>query len=282
MDSFSQTQENLLSPRLGFRYKYSDDLNLKTAGGVYQQPPEHQESDKVFGNPDIKAPKAYHFTLGFEQDFRSGKKDGFSLNGAYFDRWFEKLVIPSKDFVIRDSVLTSENYSNKGAGRAYGFEMQLEFDDTPYTGWISYTWSKSVRWNPNQPTYNFEYDQTHNFNIVAAKEYAHNWKVSGRFRYVTGNPFTPIVNATFDADNDVYVPTRGPIYSERRGSFSQLDIRIDKKFVSDRAIWSAYLDIQNLLNQKNPEVYQYSYNYASKEAITGLPLLPSLGVKGEV
>lgn len=281
LDSFSATKEKLLSPRLGFRYELSESLSLKTAGGIYYQPPEPQEIDPAFGNPDIKSPKAYHFTLGFEKDFRDNRKDGYSLNAAFFDRWFEKLVIQSSNYVLRDSVLTSENYNNNGAGRAYGIETQLKFDENPYTGWISYTWSKSVRWSPSQSVYNFEYDQTHNFNIVVSRELPRNWKASGRFRYVTGNPYTPITSSNFDSDNDVYIPVRGAIYSERQGDFSQLDLRFDKKLIFDRRIWYIYFDIQNALNQKNTETYQYSYNYKSKEPITGLPILPSFGVKGE-
>ncbi len=280
-DSFNLTKEKLLSPRLGFRYKYSENLNLKTAGGIYFQPPEPQEADSVFGNPEIKSPKAYHFTVGFEKDFRDGRKEGYSLNSSYFDRWFEKLVIPSSNYTLRDGVLASENYNNNGAGRAYGIEVQLKFDDVPYTGWISYAWSKSVRWSPTQAVYNFEYDQTHNITLVAARDLPKNWKISGRYRYVTGNPFTPIIGSNFDADNDVYIPVRGTIYSERQGNFSQLDLRFDKKFIADKGMWALYIDIQNVLNQKNTESYQYSYNYKSKEPISGLPFLPSFGLKGD-
>lgn len=280
-DAFSQTKEKLLSPRLGFRYKYSESLGLKAAGGIYQQAPETQETDPTFGNPDVKSPKAYHLTFGFEKDYRDGRKEGYSLNGAYFDRMFDKLVIPSAGLVLRDGQMVRENYNNQGAGRAYGIEMQLKFEEVPYTGWLSYTWSKSVRWNPYQAEYNYEYDQTHNINLVASRDLGRNWKISGRLRYVTGNPMTPIASSTFDSDNDVYIPVRGPIYSERQGPFSQLDLRFDKKFILDREIWSLYIDVQNALNQKNPEGYQYSYNYKEKEAVTGLPILPSIGIKGE-
>lgn len=280
-DSFSQTKESLLSPRLGFRYQWSNSLSLRTAGGLYSQPPEPQESDPTFGNPDIKAPRATHFTLGFEKDYKEGRQDGFILTGAIFDRWFDKLVISSTDQVLRDGVLVNENVSNRGGGRAYGIETQLKFDEVPFSGWLAYTWSRSTRWKPTQPEYNYEYDQTHNINLVLAQEFGNHWKLSGRLRFVTGNPITPITGGVFDSDNDVYIPTRGPLYSERQGDFSQVDVRIDKKFILNREIWSLYLDLQNILNQKNPENYQYSYNYKEKEPVSGLPFLPSFGLKGE-
>jgi hypothetical protein len=281
VDSFSQTKEVLVSPRLGFRYPWSESLNFRTAGGLYYQPPEPAESDPTYGNPAIKSPRALHFMLGFDKDLREGRKDGFSFSGGFFDRWFEKLVTPSQARVERDGASVNENVANTGGGRAFGIETQLKFEDVPYTGWVAYTWSKSTRWKPNSSEYNYEYDQTHNVNLVMARDFSNNWKISGRFRYVTGNPRTPIAGATFDADNDVYIPSRGPLYSERQGDFSQLDLRFDKKYILDETIWSVYLDIQNVLNQKNTESYQYSYNYKEKESVSGLPLLPSLGLKGE-
>ncbi len=160
-------------------------------------------------------------------------------------------------------------------------ETQLKFYDTPYTGWLSYTWSRSTRWRPDQSEYLSESDQTHNINLIASRDLAKNWKISGRFRYVTGNPYTPIVGGTFDADNDVYVPTRGAYYSERFSDFKQLDLRFDKKFIMEKEIWTFYLDIQNVWNQKNPESNQYAYDYSRKEEVSGLPVLPSLGLKGE-
>ncbi|MBC7741546.1 MAG: TonB-dependent receptor [Bdellovibrionaceae bacterium] len=281
VDRFSVTKETFLLPRLAFRYKYSDSLQLKTAAGLYVQPPEPQEANADFGNPDIKSPHARHFTLGFEKDFREGSKEGSLLSASYFERTFDQLVIQSSATTVRDGSTVPELFNNDGKGRAYGIETQWKFIQSNFNGFVSYTWSKSTRWQPGQSEYNFEYDQTHNFNLVLAKNLPREWKISSRLRYVTGNPKTPVIGATYDADNEVYFPQRGPIYSTRLKDFYQLDLRIDKKFVSDRAIWSVYLDIQNILNTKNPESIQYAYDYSTSEQITGLPILPAIGVKGE-
>ncbi len=280
-DRFSQTQESFLLPRLAFRYKYSDSLQLKTAAGLYVQPPEAQESNADFGNPDIKSPHALHLTAGFEKDLREGSKDGSVFSASYFDRTFDQLVIQSSATTTRNGSTVYELFNNNGKGHSYGVEAQWKFFQDDYNGFVSYTWSKSTRWSPGQSEYNFEYDQTHNFNIVVGKNLPREWKVSGRFRYVTGNPRTPIIGSTYDADNEVYFPQRGAFYSTRLKDFYQLDLRIDKKFVSDRSIWSIYLDIQNVLNTKNPESIQYAYDYSSSEQISGLPFLPAIGVKGE-
>jgi hypothetical protein len=98
---------------------------------------------------------------------------------------------------------------------------------------------------------------------------------------VSGLPFTPIRGATFDADNDVYVPLSGRIYSQRFDAFRQLDLRIDRKYIYDRWILTAYLDILNVLNAENPQSIEYSFDYRQKKRVRGLPILPTFGVKGE-
>ncbi len=281
LDKYTLTKETFLSPRLAAKWKIQEDLLLKAASGLYFQPPEPQEQDQSFGNPDIKSPRAIHTSLGFEKDFRKNSKDGFTWQTQFFDKWLDRLVIQSYAKVERDGILYSENYNNQGAGRSYGIENQLKWNDDTWDLWLSYTWSESLRWNPLVAAYKHAYDQTHNLNIVTSKKLENNWKISNRFRYVTGNPLTPVVSGTFDSDNDVYIPTRGSLYSERYKDFYQLDLRVDKKWILNEEIWTLYLDIQNILNTKNSESIEYSYNYSQKEFITGLPLLPAFGIKGE-
>ncbi|MBL7555996.1 MAG: carboxypeptidase-like regulatory domain-containing protein [Bdellovibrionaceae bacterium] len=281
VDRYKFTNETYLVPRLAVRYNWNPSFVLKAAAGRYYQPSEGQEQDKTFGNPDIRAPRADHLTFGFEKDFRGTSDSGLTWQSSYFDKWLDQIVVQSYSLVERDGVLVDENYNNSGRGRAYGIENQIKWNDAFWDVWLSYTWSESFRWSDRIAKYKHEYDQTHNFNLVAAKKLENNWKVSGRFRYVTGNPYTPIVDGTFDADNDVYLPKRGSFYSERYTDFYQADLRIDKKWIYDEEIWTLYLDIQNVLNTKNSESIEYSFNYKNKEFISGLPFLPAFGVKGE-
>jgi hypothetical protein len=284
-DRYSVVQENHFSPRFVAKYKTSPSLLYKLGTGFYTQPPEPQESSVEVGNPNINSPKAIHWTIGFEKDFRVSSlgtaSTGSTLGISFFDRWYDQLVVASSSQVVRDGNTVFELYNNEGRGRAYGAELQWKFSENDYSGFVSYTLSQSKRWSASQPAYDFEYDQTHNLNIVYVKPLPREWKISTRFRYVTGNPYTPVVGSVYDADNEVYFPVRGPIYSERLNDFYQLDFRIDKKVIYERSIWSYYLDIQNVLNTKNPETIQYSYDYSQKNQISGLPFLPAIGVKGE-
>lgn len=280
-DRFRWIGQTFLVPRMGIKYQWSPDLLMKASGGRYYQPPEPQEKDDVFGNPNIKSPRADHLSIGFEKDFRGTASSGLTWQANYFQKWMDELVVQSFNQVERDGILVDENYNNSGKGSAYGIENQLKWNDDRWDIWLSYTWSESFRWTDKIAKYKHEYDQTHNFNLIASREMNNNWKLSGRFRYVTGNPYTPVIGGTFDADNDVYLPQRGSFYSERYKDFYQLDFRVDKKWISDEEIWTVYLDIQNVLNTKNPESIEYSFNYKDKDFVSGLPFLPAIGVKGE-
>lgn len=281
IDYFSTTDEFLPAPRFAARRQLNESTSLKGATGLYYQPAEEQQSSADVGNPDIEAPRSWHAALGVEKDFRAGSSRGFTLTSGPFYRKFEKLVVPSSSFVTRNGVSVPENFNNSGYGKAFGIESQLKFDFAPYSGWLSYTLSRSVRTQANEPEYVSQYDQTHNLNLIGAVDLKRNWRVSSRLRYVTGNPITPVTGSVFDADNDAYIPIRGAYYSQRVNPFIQLDVRVDKKWIYPKWILSAYLDIQNLTNRKNVEDVSYSYNYKQRQDVTGLPVIPTLGVKGE-
>lgn len=281
LDYFSLTREWLISPRPAVKVELENQLQLRSAGGVYYQPPEAQQVDSLFGNPDVQAPRAWHLTAGAEKDFRGGQTQGWVVSGDGFYKFLDRLVIPSSAFVTRDSVRVPENFNNSGKGRAFGLQTQVKYDQSPWSASVVYTLSRSTRWSPSQSESVYGFDQTHLFGMIGSVELGHQWKLSSRLRYSTGNPKTPIVGGIFDADNDVYMPVRGSFYSERLDPFYQLDFRVDKKWIYNTWILSLYLDIQNVTSRKNPEQFNYSYDYSQKEVVSGLPILPTLGIKGE-
>jgi len=281
VDYFGVTGEIKPEPRLALRYDQDETLKYKAATGLYYQQPQPQESSPQYGNPDLKCPMAIHYTVGAEKDFRQGSSEGWVVSSNLFYRDFQNLIINSSRLITRDGALVPEVYSNEGRGRAFGAEVLVKYDAKPWSGWISYTLSRSLRTEPGQEEHVFQYDQTHNLNIVGSYELGRNWVISGRLRYVTGNPTTPVIGGVFDADNDVYFPTRGPFFSERESAFFQIDGRVDKKWIYDTWILSAYLDVLNLTNQKNSEGVRYSYDYSQKQTVNDLPILPTIGVKGE-
>ncbi len=280
-DYFAVTNELLVGPRFGVRKELSDSLNLRLATGIYYQPPQPQETAEKVGNPNLKSPESFHLAIAGEKDFREGSNRGWVLTTGPFFKQSKNLVVPSTSFVTRNGVVELENYSNDGKGRAIGVEFFLRGDFAPYSAWVSYTLSRSTRRQNGQSEYVSQYDQTHNLNLIGSVDLTENWKLSTRFRYVTGNPYTPVTSGVFDSDNDTFIPIRGPFYSERQSPFWQLDVRFDKRWVFKKWIMTAYFDIQNVTSRRNVESINYAYDYKSREDVRGLPILPILGVKGE-
>ena len=91
----------------------------------------------------------------------------------------------------------------------------------------------------------------------------------------------PQLPALYAADSAAYAPIQGEPNSVRLPLFHQLDLRIDKRW--QFAYWrlSTYLDVQNAYNHMAVEGYSYNYNYSQRVRNTGVPILPSLGVRGE-
>lgn len=270
LDYFKGTQELNAEPRFGLRNRLDDYREIKAAVGQYYQDPEPQELDADFGNEDIKSSRAWHLMMGYGQDFRRGSNLGWNVETAVFYKKLENLVIPD----------TTRNYSNDGKGRVQGVELQTKYYGDEWSLTVAYTLSQSFREVPGQGEYPSEYDQTHNLNILTSHRWGA-WTLGNRFRFVTGNPYTPIVGAFYDSDNDVYVPERGDYFSRRVENFFQWDLRLDRKWVYDTWILSAYLDIQNVTSQRNQESITYSYDYSKSKTVSGLPVLPTIGVKGE-
>lgn len=270
LDHFTINQETHLQPRFQARYQANSKLLLRGSWGQYYQTPQPQESSRLYGNDDLRSPYAWHYTLGFTRDFRSEGNEGFLLTNNYFYKRLEDLITPD----------VGKNYSNAASGEIAGGEIQARYQKDQWTGQLVYTYLNSRRTIPGFGTTPSEFDQTHNLNFIGAltKEL---WTFSARFRFVTGNPYTPISGASFDSDNDVYIPQRGTLYSQRFENFSQLDVRVERKFIYERWILTAYAEVLNLYNASNSQNFEYSFDYETKKKVRGLPILPTIGLKGE-
>jgi hypothetical protein len=174
-------------------------------------------------------------------------------------------------------------FRNEGEGRIYGLEslLRARFGER-FFGWIAYTYQRSFRTDrPGDPERRFDFDQPHILTAVGTYRASPRWAYGARFRLVSGNPYTPVTRAVYDASSDVWVPVYGAVNSGRLGPFHALDVRVDRTWTYDTWRLSAYLDVQNVTNRANPEGWQYRFDYRERARLTGLPILPIIGLKGE-
>jgi TonB family protein len=267
-------------PRLGFRYDmYPSELRTTIKGGigVFHKPPEPYESVEPFGTPDIENERAIHYSLGFEQEL--SRPFEVSLEGFYKD--LDSLVVSTPDAFAE----SGSSYNNTGLGRSYGAELLLRYKPGGrFFGWVAYTLSRSERRDtPNDAWELFEYDQTHILTALGSMKLGRGWQLGARFRYITGRPYTPYVGGVLDHDAGVYAPVESArAYSDRLPARHQLDLRLDKQW--EFASWklSAYLDVQNVYNRENSEDIGYNYDFSENKPVAGLPILPILGIRGEL
>lgn len=280
LDYYSRTDEWTLEPRLSARQSLGKSVVLKGGVGLFHQEPDFGEDYPRFGNPNLHTEKAWHYALGTE--WQIGR--GLGLDATLFYKSLTDLVSPTTRTTVEDGVVTPLIYNNGGRGRVLGMELLVrrDFSDT-LTGWIAYTLSHSERRDSGRTDWRlFDFDQTHILTALGSYKFARNWTLGGRFRYVSGNPRTPIVGSVVNASADRYEPLFGAVNSARNPAFHQLDIRIDKRWVFNRWILDTYLDVQNVYNHRYAEGLQYNYDYTQSRPQSGLPILTIFGVRGEI
>lgn len=263
------------SPRVHARYAISDTTTLKGGVGVFAQTPQPWESVAPFGNEHLRSSRSIHYGVGVEQ--RIGEHVELSVEGFYKD--LRRLVVQRPG-----NTPSGASFENSGSGRVYGGELLARWkNDGRFFGWIAYTLSRSERRDaPGESLRTFEFDQTHIFTALGSYKIGSGWEIGGRFRYVTGTPYTPYAGGIADLDAGGYAAIPGAPWSARTEAFHQLDLRVEKNWRVGGGSVAAYLDLQNVYNRKNPEGRAYNYNYAKSQPLAGLPILPIIGLRGEL
>ncbi len=269
-----------LEPRFATRYSLSDSASLKAAWGIYRQAPQSRELDPTSGNPDLGLAMSQQTAAGAEMKLPLR----LMLDVQGFYNWRSQLVVNSSAIVERDGQQAPERLKNGGTGHAYGVEVLLKQDLTERSyGWIAYTLSRSEQYDETSGGYvPVSFDQTHILTVVGSYKLDAGWELGLRFRVTSGRPETPILGSTFNADTGSYSALNGAPGSARGAVFNQLDLRAEKLWTFDQWRLSAYLDVQNVYNAPNPEQVLWDYRYRDSASLRGLPILPTLGVKGEI
>jgi len=257
--------------RLAAGWKPVDATVVTLTAGLNHQAPGPDESARSIGNPDLLPERSAYLNLGVSQ--RVGDIVSIDLQG--FWKELDQLVVTTGSF-------TGVPYDSAGTGTIFGGEALVRLQHPIVDAWVAYTLSRSRRVDrPGEPERFFSFDQTHVVAFVAGVQLGAGWRFGTRLRYATGNPFTPLEPAYFDAGADVWVPraAAAPL-SRRAAAFFQLDLRIDKTFLFDDWRLAVYLELNNTTNRANIESIQYADDYRSRDDIMSLPLTPSLGIRG--
>jgi TonB family protein len=272
VDYYNETKSVSFDPRVAVIYSLTDNTKLKGGFGFFSQPPQFQESSPAFGNPHLKPTHTIHTDVGIDQTIAPGVQVG--VEGFYkylYDR------------VIGTDYGLPPTFINGGRGRIWGLEVSAKVNPTGrFFGYLSYTLSRSEREDHNEGYKLFDYDQPHILTLSGVYRLGRGWEAGLTFRLVAGNPTTPIVGALFNKDTGLYSPVYGAVNSIRNPYFHRLDLRVEKLWTFSHWKFAAYVDVQNVYNATNAEGIAYDFEYRQMMNVRGIPILPNLGVRGEL
>jgi CarboxypepD_reg-like domain/TonB-dependent Receptor Plug Domain len=254
-----------ISPRFSASYAITGKLNLNmNLGRYYELPPYtalgYADNSGVLVNKsnNLKYIRADHLVAGIE--YIPIENIQISVEG------FQKHYT-DYPFSVRDSVPISSKGADYGIfgneelksfseGQAYGVEFLGRIKEFMGLNLVfAYTFVRSEFRNYYGVYIPTAWDNRQLFSLTGTKKLNKNWDAGLKFRYVGGAPYTPYdiekssLKEAWDLQGQGYLDY-AKFNSLRLEGFSQLDIRVDKRYFFKNWALMLYVDIQNVLNSK--------------------------------
>ncbi len=271
-------QSGALDPRLRISWRLTDTTRLMAGAGLFSQSPPLSAVTGALTQPSFAPERASHFNLGISQDLVQGVHIG--LTGHYKLSW-DVLWMPRDILLVPGMDLGGQIPNSHSLGRMYGAELMLRKALTRRLfGWISYSWSRSERrQDAGMPWQLYPFDQPHTLTLVGGVKLPRRYRITTRFRFASGQPYTPCVGEVFDAEAAQMNCMPGVKNGGRMTPFHQLDLRADKTWIGRRSTKSLYLDVTNVYNNRENMELMPAFGGTAKPAKMGFPIFPTFGLR---
>lgn len=267
-DSFT-TSNSLLStfsPRFSLSYEFLEDWRISATTGRYFKLVPYtilgfRDSDGYLTNQDSDYTQSNHYVIGLQHYLSSSAS--ISLE-AFYKRYshypvsvLDQVSLANKgaDF----EVLGNEDIETVGKGRSHGLEFQYQQKlMNNFYSILSYTYffSEFTGFNPLAYVPSV-WDSRHLVSFVGGYKLKKSWEISARYRFAGKTPYVP---KNLEASL-LFYPEMIPDYSRlgevRLETFSQLDLRVDKKWNFKKLSLNIFMDFQNILSQNIPRPPEY-------------------------
>ncbi|NBP70761.1 MAG: hypothetical protein EBU52_18730, partial [Cytophagia bacterium] len=148
----------------------------------------------------------------------------------------------------------------QGSGQAYGFEVLIKKEKGKFTGWISYTLSKSLRQYDEINQGNWflaRYDRRHNGALVLNYELGKHFSLSGVFEFISGSRFTPIIGQYIVPSTTLggvqLIPVYASINSVKLADTHRLDLGLKYQSLATKKFRSEwFVGVYNTYNRATP------------------------------
>ena len=270
LDDDSFTKNNLLdhiSPRAALTYNFNEDLSATLGVGRYFKIPTYTQlgyqSAGIFVNENLNYVQSDHLTAGIKKYF--GNTTLLSIEG--FLKSYSNYPVSILDEISLANkgagfeVLGNEEVESSGKGRSYGLELlyQQKLSNNFY-GLFSYTYFFSEFSGLDPNIYRRStWDSRHLVSFTGGYKLNKNWEISSRFRYNGKTPYAPI-DETLSLANYPDLRLDYDLLGNQNyllDPFSQLDLRIDKKWNFTSSSFNLFIEVQNLLSADNPTPPEY-------------------------
>lgn len=251
-----------LSPRVAFRWNFAPRWSLNANTGRYFQLPSYlvlgyAEDGQLANQAAARYTRCDQAVAGLRFDWGE-RNTTFGLEG--FLKSYQGSPVSRETGIALANlgadfgVVGNEAVLFDGIGRSYGLEFlaQRRLYKGVY-GLLAYTLVRSE--------YEFEgefapsaWDSRHIVSLTGGAKLKRDWEVGVRWLYSGGLPFTPYdIDVSMDRE---YWDSQGVpqldyalLNANRNASFSQLDLRVDKKWFFKNWSLDVFMDIQNLFSQ---------------------------------
>jgi hypothetical protein len=280
-----------LEPRISLRFMLSRNKSLKAGffrGYQYLHLISNNTSTTpqdywISSGPYLKPQISDQYSLGYFQNFKDDSYEA-GVEGFYRDISNSVDYIEGADIVMNPAL---EAGLVQGKGLAYGVEFFLKRKSRSLSGWVSYTYSRSLRRFAGSSEritinegnyYAAAFDQPHRVSVVFNYPLSPRVVASANFNYNTGRPITiPVSKFTYAG----YLAVLN--YSERNEyripDYHRLDLSLTikgnpHKHHRFRGEW--IVSVFNLYGRKNAySIFFDRYGTAKKLSVLGT-VMPSL------
>ena len=219
-----------LEPRLAMMYQLGPTSSVKASYSrtvQYAQIANNATGGLPFdvwfpSSPNIKPQKCDQFALGYFRNFRG---NDIETSVEVFYKNLTDVIDFKDDAVFYGNVLI-DGEVRVGKGRSYGAEFIIRKNYGKLTGWISYTYSRSLRTVKgisHDEEYRSPYDRPHCISIVVNYEFTDKFNVSANWVYNTGQPVT-YPYGKFSDHGSTYAIYNGYRNQSRYPDYHRLDV----------------------------------------------------------
>ena len=265
---YQPTRQLFMDPRMSFRYVLADQISVKGAVGRYRQ-----FLNRIVNENISQGSRDFWVMTG--DQFKPGRSEHYVVGGSWenadllFDvEAYHKTMTGLVEFSQRFRMTAADLYAfATGEGISRGIEFLLQKKHGAYTGWISYTLSKTDYTFPlinDGMAFPAAQDQRHEVKVVNSLTLGP-WKFGANWIYGSGTPYTAPVSQYYlemlGGNTLTYVHV-GEKNGMRLPPYHRLDLSVARSFSNETEgmRFSAGLSVFNVYDRKNVSYYTYDMN----------------------